>query len=116
MGHIPNPLNYGGESLSRIKVSVKFSLEELQKIDSRALKTGRKRSTYIRETSLGVIPKEKPPDEFYQYMEQLGKIGNNLNQISKVANSIKFIDVKRYNEQTELLDKLLLKMLEYFEK
>ncbi len=91
-------------------ISVKFSNEELEQIDRRALKTYRKRSTYIREVALGYAPKEKPPLEFYDVLKELRFLNNNLNQLTTKAHSLGFIDEKRYNKQIGMIGELVLEL------
>lgn len=91
-------------------VSVKFSNNELKKIDEMAFKTCRKRSTYIRETSLGYTPKEKPPDDFYEVIKELRFLNNNLNQLTAKAHSLGFIDEKKYNKQMQMIRELVIEM------
>ena len=47
-------------------------------------------------------------------MKDIRLIGNNLNQIATVANSIGFIDVGRYNEQTKKLNTFMLEVKKKF--
>lgn len=91
-------------------ISVKFSDSELDLIDKMAFKTCRKRSTYIRETSLGYTPKEKPPQDFYEVLKQLRYLNNNLNQITTKAHSLGIIDEKSYDKQMKLIRELVLDM------
>ena len=91
-------------------ISVKFSDTELDLIDKMAFKTCRKRSTYIRETSLGYKPKEKPPEDFYKVLKQLRYLNNNLNQITTKAHSLGVINEKDYDKQMRMIRDLVLDM------
>lgn len=91
-------------------VSVKFNDKELDLIDKMAFKTCRKRSTYIRETSLGYKPKEKPPEDFYEVLKQLLYLNNNLNQITVKAHSLGMINEQDYNKQIQMIRELVLNM------
>ena len=91
-------------------ISVKFSDNELEKIDKMAFKTCRRRSTYIRETSLGYTPKEKPPQDFYDVLKQLRYLNNNLNQITVKAHSLGVINEKDYHNQMRMIRELVLNM------
>ena len=91
-------------------ISVKFSDGELDLIDKMAFKTCRKRSTYIRETSLGYKPKEKPPEDFYEVLKQLRYLNNNLNQITSTAHSLGVINEKYYDKQMQMVRELVIDM------
>lgn len=91
-------------------ISVKFNDRELDLIDKMAFKTCRKRSTYIRETSLGYTPREKPPQDFYEVLKQLRYLNNNLNQITTKAHSFGLINEKDYDKQMQMIRELVLDM------
>lgn len=91
-------------------VSVKFSEPELELIDEYAYKTKMKRSTYIRITSLGIIPKEKPPKEFYSVLKELRYISNSINQIALKTNTKDYIDEPKYRMESERLNDLILEI------
>jgi hypothetical protein len=40
---------------------------------------------------------DAPPPDYYAMMQQLYRIGNNLNQIAKKAHTLNVIDVQRYD-------------------
>ena len=68
-------------------VSVRMSPEELRDVARRAHDCGKCLSTYMRIVALGSIPRARPRRVEQEAVYQLGKIGNNLNQLTKVANS-----------------------------
>ncbi len=68
-------------------VSVRMSPDELQNVAQRAHDCGKCLSTYMRIVALGSIPRARPRRIEQEAVYQLGKIGNNLNQLAKVANS-----------------------------
>ena len=49
-------------------------------------------SDYVRKLIMKAELKEKPDYEFYNVMKELTKIGINLNQLAKKANTLNFID------------------------
>lgn len=49
-------------------------------------------SALIRMLMKGYCPKERPDDRFFEMMNQLSAISNNINQLAKKANSLNFID------------------------
>ena len=72
------------------KVSVRLSDSEKEKLELNASIAGLKASAYIRH----VISNTKPPTHKFDktMIIQVAKIGNNLNQIAKHANTHKTID------------------------
>lgn len=101
-------------NIRRNVVSVKFNDIELEKLDEFAMKTGRKRSTYIRQVALGYKPKEKPPIEFYDVIKELRYLNTSLNQIAKKAHALNYIDVPRYEKEIKHLNEFILKTKEKF--
>ena len=51
-------------------------------------------SDYLRSLINDYLPKEKPPVEFFYMINEFRKIGNNVNQIAKIANQTSYIDEK----------------------
>lgn len=91
-------------------VSVKFSENELEKVDRMAFKTCRMRSTFIREVVLGYAPKEKPSDDFKEVIRQLRYLNNNLNQLTVKAHSLDYIDEKKCRKQLKQINELVIDM------
>ena len=58
-------------------------------------------SDYVRKLIMNAELKEKPDYEFYNVMKELTKIGINLNQLAKKANTLNFIDKDEYKKQAE---------------
>ena len=58
-------------------------------------------SNHVRKLILEVELKQKPDYEFYNVMKELTKIGINLNQLAKKANSLNFIDKDEYKKQAD---------------
>ena len=91
-------------------VSVKFSDSELEQIDKMAFKTCRMRSTYIREVVLGYAPQERPSEDFNEVIRQLRYLNNNLNQLTVKAHSFGFIDDRKYANQVNEINSLIIGM------
>ena len=53
--------------------------------------TGLKMEPLIRQLILGRDVKPRPPENLAELLRQISAVGNNINQIAKVANSSKFI-------------------------
>ncbi len=63
--------------------TVRFHDEEWQELLERARACGLQRGRYVRETSLGAVPRGLGDK---QLLHQLARLGNNLNQLAKRAN------------------------------
>ena len=90
------------------KVSVRLSDSEKEKLELNASLAGLKVSAYIRHIMSNVRP---PIHKFYKTMViKVAKIGNNLNQIAKHANTHKTIDcivLKQIIDVNKKLDDLI---------
>jgi hypothetical protein len=96
---VPDPSQFKTEI-----VSVRMSPDELSAMRKRADDCGKCLSTYIRIVALGSIPRARPRRIEEKAVYQLGKIGNNLNQLAKVANSTgRIADADRLQEVLEAL-------------
>ena len=49
----------------------------------------------------GVVPREKPPLDFWAMNRELHYIGNNLNQIALKAHALGAIDARHYDEAVQ---------------
>ena len=52
---------------------------------------------HVRHLINGAVPQDAPPPDYYAMMQQLYRIGNNLNQIAQKAHTLNVIDVHRYD-------------------
>ena len=58
-------------------------------------------SAMIRMLMKGFVPKSQPDERFYEYMNQLASISNNINQLVRKANALNFIDAPILNKEVE---------------
>lgn len=70
-----------------IRVTLRLSPEEFEKLAQVATRSGLSRMAYLRMLIAGYVPKEKPPPDYYRMMKELHAIGTNLNQLAACANS-----------------------------
>ena len=73
---------------------IKFSSEEWQTVCERAAALRKRTGTFIREISVQGIIKNYDMKQFNHLIMSFNRIGNELNQIAKVANSTQSIYVK----------------------
>ena len=82
-----------------VQVLVRFDRKEYEAMTKKVSKTGLSRENYIRQLVAGSQPKCRPPQEYSDMMEQLYRIGSNLNQVAAKAHTLGVIDVQRYDEE-----------------
>ena len=64
---------------------VRFTPDEFALVVGRARASGRPPARFIREAALGAIPRERRSAANAELLRQLGRIGNNLNQLAARA-------------------------------
>ena len=98
----------------RIKKQFWLSPQDARELKRKAKLCGITETAVIRILLHGYEPKEKPDARFYEAMRQLSAIGNNINQIARMANTNVFIsksDVQEVNEQLKQIQRLLLQYI-----
>lgn len=79
-----------------IKMQIWLNDIEYKKLVDDAKKENTTISAHIRKLILGAKLKEKPGIEFYNVMNEMSRIGNNLNQIAKKTNELNIVDKEQY--------------------
>lgn len=74
--------------------------------------TGMSKEKYIRSLICGNVPKQKPSVDFFDTINHLRKIGNNLNQLAMIAHRTGSIDIVRYKKDIAELNKNILEIRE----
>lgn len=95
------------------KNEIKFRLtdKELEQLNEDVKKTGYSRERYIRSVLITHrVPNPLPPETFNNTIYYLRKIGNNMNQLAIIANKTGNIDVKKYKNEYEKLNKVILEL------
>lgn len=92
----------------RIKKQIWLNDEEYYILKTRSEAVGMNASNYIRKLLVGYKPKEKPPEEFYVAIKNIRAIGNNINQIARMANARGVVDMLRFNKEVDKLDQLII--------
>ncbi len=96
--------------MKRVKKQFWLSSKEANELKRKAELCGISQTSVIRILINGFEPKEKPDDRFYDMMRELYAIGNNLNQISRKANSLGFIDAPMLKQTIDRLTKFQLEI------
>lgn len=90
-----------------VKFQTWLSREEKDILRKKASLVGMSESSLIRCWIKDIHPKEKPPPEFYDLINELRRIGINLNQIAHVANVTHFINNNKYDLNTKELKEII---------
>ena len=93
--------------IRNIKKQFWLNEEENKMLSQNALKAGLTESDYIRRIIMGYKLKEKPDDRFYETMKMMRNTSNNLNQLSRKAHTLGFIDEIAYKKEVEKLDEFI---------
>lgn len=80
-----------------IEIKVRLNRKEADNLFKRVKRSRLSREAYLRHLINGVVPQDAPPPDYYSMMQQLYRIGTNLNQIAQKAHTLNVIDVQRYD-------------------
>lgn len=97
-----------------IKKQVWLNREEATLLKKKAKKVGLNESELIRNFIIGFEPREKPDNRFYEVMNEMRAIGNNLNQIARKANLLNFVDYPLYKKEADKWNQFMLKVKKEF--
>lgn len=75
-----------------IEKHILLNSDEAEDLQKKARKACLSEAGLLRLLLKGYQPKEKPDDRFYEAMQALSDIGNNINQLARKAHSLNFID------------------------
>jgi len=67
---------------------IRFTEKECKRLCEHSKKAGLPKSTYIRHMINGCSPQEYPAEMFRDFMEEIRRVGNNLNQLTKLAHRV----------------------------
>lgn len=71
-----------------IEIKVRLNRKEADNLFKRVKRSRLSREAYIRHLINDLVPQDAPPPDYYAMMQQLYRIGNNLNQIAKKAHTL----------------------------
>ena len=81
-----------------IEIKVRLNQKEADVLNERVKKSRLSREAYLRHLINGLMPQDAPPPDYYAMMKELYRIGNNLNQIARKAQTLNMIDVPLYKK------------------
>ena len=90
--------------LRRRVLRFRVSDAEMECLDERAHECGLTLSAFVRQTSLGAVPRARPGVAQRDAIHQLARIGNNLNQLARHANATRRVELSR--RLAEVLDEV----------
>lgn len=93
-----------------IEIKVRLNRKEREMLDKKVKKAGLSREAYIRMLLRGVVPKEKPPADFYSMMRELREISTELHKIAAVGKYQRFDD-SQYQEECKKLNRAIVKIM-----
>ena len=101
------------ENKRDIFFKVRLTAEENALLEEQASRTGRSKSDIFRAAWKRLKIVELPPADFAETVVQLRRIGNNLNQLTRAANSgdVQIPEIKEALSELVALDKKLSKIL-----
>ena len=84
-------------------VTLRLNAAEYDHLREQADATGLKMEPLLRQLIMGVHLRPRPPDTYAALLRELSAIGNNVNQIARIANGKKDIDPHELNEAVRLI-------------
>lgn len=76
------------ESNEKVRIKVRLTEEENQKLEHDSTLCGLSQSEYVRQLCRGIHPKPKPPEVFWQMMNELYQIHSALRECGKYEPSV----------------------------
>ena len=80
-----------------VKIQIWLSKKEAENLQKKAKRSNISVAAYLRHLINDMVPQDAPPPDYYTMMQQLYRIGTNLNQIAQKAHTLNVIDVQRYD-------------------
>ena len=90
-----------------IEIKVRLNRKEAEALNKKVKKSRISREAYLRHLINGVVPQDSPPPVYFDFMRELHRVGNNLNQIAQKAHVLNVIDAPRYDIAAQQLDTLI---------
>lgn len=97
-----------------IEKHFRFNAEENRKLKDLTLKSGLSESAVVRSLLDSVIIKEMPTKEFFEAINQIRKVGTNINQIARFANATGKINNENLNRYLRDLDNLMITIMKKY--
>lgn len=95
------------------KITVRLSESEYIHLKEQSSITGLKMEPFIRNLIAGCNLKPRPPDSYKDLVRELSAIGNNINQITRLANSAGSPSIAQAKQLSHLMLEVWTKIQEY---
>lgn len=95
------------------KVTVRLSESEYIHLKEQSFITGFKLEPFIRSLIAGCNLKPSPPDSYKDLVRELSAIGNNINQITRLANRAGSVSTAQAEQLSRLMREVWTKIQEY---
>ena len=95
-----------------IEIKVRLNRKEAEALNKKVKKSRISREAYLRHLIGGVVPQDAPPPEYFDFMRELHRVGNNLNQIAQKAHVLNVIDAPRYDAAVREFEKVVREITE----
>ena len=83
---------------------IRFTDDELRALDKKVQKSGMTREHYVRKIISGSRVYEAPPVDFAKLIREVNRVGSNIDQILRIANTKNLLDVPRLRKELNELD------------
>ena len=90
-----------------IKITVRLSQAEAARLNALASECGSKKEPLIRNLIMGVEIKPRPTEEQLRLIREISGIANNINQITRLANTVKSVSPTQVEELQRLCSEAL---------
>lgn len=88
------------------QVTVRFTEKEYIQLKSKCDAAGMKMEPFLRALVSGCTLRKRPPDSYKALASQVAAIGNNLNQLTRLANSTGKIENAQLAEANRLMQRI----------
>ena len=88
------------------QVTVRFTEEEYRQLKNKCDTAGMKMEPFLRALVSGCALRERPPDSYKALAAQVAAIGNNLNQLTRLANSTGKIENAQLAEANRMMQRV----------
>ncbi len=93
-----------------LEMKIRFTKAELDTLTKKSRKAGLSREGYCRRILNGAVVKENPPADVPMLIREVRRVGYNIDQILKQANSIGLLDVPQLRkalDENRAVEKLI---------
>jgi len=80
-----------------IKVTFRLDKKESDHLRKRVKKSGLSQEAYLRQLINGLVPRDKPPPDYFAMMRALYAVGETLGKIAQKAHALHMVDAERYD-------------------